>query len=138
MALEAKRKAAEAETMRRELIEMRARCQMYAKITGLNIGIAEPIEPEATSYDGLFSCSVTSPIAPSDPSDAQDAVETETDPALEFEVGLIDQQIEYTPIRIRQDLVSSMPDFLTSEIDFSVSDAPVFLSKLLTEVHRKR
>ena len=56
------------------------------------------------------------------------------DPAIEFEVNLTESEVEYSPVHIRTDIHSQLPEYMAEDIAFELKEAPVFISRLLDQV----
>jgi hypothetical protein len=92
----------------------------------------------ATSNKNKNSKKQSSPMEDEADDDGQGKRNADDQSALEFEVGVFEGTVEYSPLKVREDLEGDLPGFLTSEIDFSIDEAPIFVSKLLAEIYRKR
>lgn len=95
---------------------------MIKTLTSIQIDMVDTMDSEVvTSKDEqLFYCKVYGKTN-----------STTEDPAIEFEVNLTESEVEYSPVHIRTDIHSQLPEYMAEDIAFETKEAPVFMSLLL-------
>lgn len=59
---------------------------------------------------------------------------SQDDAAIEFEIGLSENEMEYTPVHIRSDMKDTLPEYITEAIVFENQEAPLLISQIMSHV----
>ena len=84
----------------------------------------DPMEADDNREDmDMFSCRVYGKANP-----------VTEDPAIEFVIGLSQNEIEYSPIHIRTDIRDTLPEYIREAIVFDIPEAPLLISQIMGHV----
>lgn len=112
---ELRRKEEANRQLKQLLAEERAKSALYERLTKIIVAPAEAVDPESLAYEGMYECEVFSG-------------------KLKFELGFFEDRVEYSPLLTDESIKSTLPEFLSTDIEFQQKEAPLFLKNMISAI----